>query len=225
MQPPTHFLTSDRPLGRAWWAVVRFGFRLLYNELAFTYDPVSYVVSLGQWRAWQRCAVPHLHAAPGDPVLELAHGTGHLQIALRAAGYRPAALDLSRAMGRLAQRTARSWGFQPALVRARAQALPFRQATFRAVVSTFPTEFIADPATLAEIRRVLIPGGRLVVVLGGVLTGSSPATAALEAAYRVTGQRGPWPIDVRQRLADAGFTGEVVTETLPRSVVFLLLAE
>ncbi|MCZ7544410.1 MAG: hypothetical protein M5R40_13175 [Anaerolineae bacterium] len=43
-------------LERLWWALVRFGFRLLYNELAFTYDLVSRVVSLGQWRAWQRAA-------------------------------------------------------------------------------------------------------------------------------------------------------------------------
>ena len=68
---------------RAWWALVTFGFRLLYNEMAFTYDWVSWIVSLGQWRAWQRSALEHITAPPGTRVLELAHGTGNMQIDLR----------------------------------------------------------------------------------------------------------------------------------------------
>ena len=65
---------------RAWRSLLRFGFRLLYHELAWTYDLVSRVVSLGQWRTWQRTALEHLAARRGDPILELAHGTGDLQI-------------------------------------------------------------------------------------------------------------------------------------------------
>ena len=34
-------------LEKTWWSLIRFGFRLLYNEMAFTYDTVSWVVSLG----------------------------------------------------------------------------------------------------------------------------------------------------------------------------------
>ena len=37
---------------RLWWRFVRFGFRLLYNEFAWTYDFVAWVVSFGQWKAW-----------------------------------------------------------------------------------------------------------------------------------------------------------------------------
>lgn len=210
---------------KAWWRLVRFGFRLLYNELAFTYDTVSAVVSLGQWREWQRAALPHLAASPGATVLELAHGTGNFQIDLRAAGYRPVALDLSRTMGRLADRKLRRWGARPALVRARAQALPFPDGRFPAVVSTFPTEFIVAPATLGEVYRVLQPGGRLVVVFGGLLTGQGPVAEGLEFAYRVTGQRAPWPVDVEGRLAAAGFVARLAQEDLPRSTVLLVVAE
>jgi SAM-dependent methyltransferase len=208
-----------------WWALVRFGFRLLYNELAFTYDTVSRIVSLGQWHDWQRVALRHLNAPPGAPVLELAHGTGKFLIDLRAAGYQTFSIDVSHAMGQIARRKLHRWGYRPRLVRARAQALPFPDGRFAAVVSTFPTEFILEPATLGEVQRALRPGGRLVVVFNGLLTSSSAATGALEFAYRITGQRGPWPVDVEQRIAAAGFSAQVISEPLEHSTVLLFVAE
>lgn len=216
---------SQSPVARAWWALVTFGFRLLYNELAFTYDMVSWLVSLGQWRQWQRCALAHTNVPPGARLLELAHGTGNMQIDLRAAGYRPVALDLSPAMGRIARRRLLRWGYNPQLVRGMGQALPFPDHAFPAAISTFPTPFIMEQATLREIRRVLLPGGRLVIVFGGILTSKNAAAEALELAYRVTGQRGPWPAGLEERLHAAGLSGEVVTEQLPRSLVYMLVVE
>ena len=57
--------------------LLRFGFRLLYNELAWTYDWVSRAVSLGQWRHWQRAVIPRLS---GQRALEIAFGTGDLVV-------------------------------------------------------------------------------------------------------------------------------------------------
>ncbi len=223
---PTPASPTLPPIMReAWWRLVRFGFRLLYNELAFTYDAVSWAVSRGQWHDWQRTALGQLDLPPGAQMLELAHGTGTFTRDLRAAGYRAVSLDLSRAMGRLARRKLHRWGYHAPLIRARAQALPFASEQFRAVVSTFPTDFIVDPATLSEIYRVLMPGGRLVVVFGGLLTGGDAADHALEWAYRVTGQRGPWPVALEPRFAAAGFRARIVTETLPHSTALLLVAD
>lgn len=217
--------TLRQRLSLAWWSLVRLGFRLLYHELAWTYDAVSAIVSLGQWGDWQRVALRYLDVPAGAPVLELAHGTGRLAIELRRAGYRLVALDRSPAMGRIARRRLLRWGWCPPLVRAEAAALPFGANRFAAVISTFPTEFIADPATLAEIHRVLTPEGRLVIVMGATLTGHNAAARSLELAYRVTGQRGPWAAILEARLKDEGFAPHLLAETLPRSVVWVCVAE
>src|SRR5690349_21397341 len=113
---------------RWWWRLVRFGFRLLYNEMAFTYDLVSKAVSMGQWRCWQRAAMKYLD--PVNPeayslILELAHGTGDLQLDLYAAGYKSIGYDLSPYMGRIAQHKLNKYQIDPRLVRGSAQELPF----------------------------------------------------------------------------------------------------
>ncbi len=212
-------------LARVWWRLVRFGFGLLYNELAFTYDTVAWLASLGEWSRWQRTALNHLTAPPGAIILELAHGTGGFQRMLRYAAYRTVALDLSPAMGRLARRTLQRSQLPAPLVRGRAQALPFASARFPAVVSTFPTEFITAPETLAEICRVLTPGGRLIVVFNGMLTQGGAAREALDLAYRVTGQRGARLDAMMSRVEAAGFRAQIVVEELPRSVALLLIAD
>jgi ubiquinone/menaquinone biosynthesis C-methylase UbiE len=61
-----------------------FGFHLLYNELAWTYDWVSQAVSLGQWRHWQRAVISHLN---GQRILQIAFGTGDLLMDMTAVGY------------------------------------------------------------------------------------------------------------------------------------------
>src|SRR4051794_24693742 len=110
------------PMLSPYWRLVKFGFRLLYNEMAFTYDLVSKAVSLGEWRSWQRAAIKHLNAQPGACILEIAHGTGNLQIDLRAAGFDSIGCDLSRTMGEIARAKLLRHSISPKLVRIRAQA-------------------------------------------------------------------------------------------------------
>lgn len=203
---------------------MRFGFRLLYNELAWTYDTVSYVVSLGAWRCWQRAALKHLGAPAAGPVLELAHGTGALQLDLHALGYCAVGVDLSPQMGRIARRKLRRQGAPVRLARSQAQRLPFAAGAFAAVVCTFPTEFIFAPETLREVSRVLRQGGRLIVVPAGVFTGRGAAEAGLEWLYRLTGQRGGGPGDVAQFFAPYGLTAFLTQEECPRSRAQVIVA-
>jgi ubiquinone/menaquinone biosynthesis C-methylase UbiE len=207
-------------------AVFRVLYRLLYYELAWTYDLVSWGVSLGQWRAWQRSALPYLR---GRQILEIAHGTGDLLLDLTALGFEPVGLDLSPVMGRLAQRKLRRHNVARPLVRARVQALPFAAASFPSLLSTFPAEFIVEPPALAEFFRVLQPGGVLVCVPSAQFKGSRLAdrwTAFLFQRRGVARQdASAWLAPLTERFAAAGFAARVERVELPRSAALVIVGE
>lgn len=212
----------------AWWRLVRFGFRLLYNELAFTYDLVSWLVSFGAWRCWGRASLKHIHA--DGAILEVAHGTGNLQRDLHAAGRSVIGFDLSPAMGAIASRKLIRHGIQPRLVRGRAQRLPFRSGAFASVISTFPTDFIIAPETLHEVYRVLQPGGRFVVVPTVRFTGGGVIARVIDGLYTITGQRDPrgevTPASIwHEVFAPYGFDVRVIEESCPRSLVTVIVAQ
>ena len=174
-------------IAQLWWRLIRFGFRLLYNEMAFTYDTVSWIVSLGQWRCWQRSSMQFL--PDSGLVLELAHGTGNLQIDLQQANYQTIAFDLSPYMGRVASRKLAKHKLEQRFVQGSVFQLPFANQSFDAVISTFPTDFIVQPEMLKEANRILGDNGKLIVVLNGVLRGGGVVRAFVEWLYRITGQR------------------------------------
>lgn len=201
-------------------------FHLLYHEAAWAYDAVAAAVSLGQWRAWGAAALPFL---PGPRVLELGHGPGHMLIALTAAGYDAAGLDLSPQMGRQAARRVARLPQPPALICARAQTLPFAPGAFDGVLATFPTSYIAAPETVATVHRVLRPGGALVIVPEARLGGRSPLVRVVNWLYESTGQRG-FPGGATGddfwtgRLAPAGFDVAVHSIALDDSAVTVVVA-
>lgn len=207
---------------RLWWTFLRLFFRLLYNEFAWAYDLVAWMVSLGQWKAWGRTVIGHLR---GERVLELAHGPGHLLVTMMERGLDPVGLDLSPTMGRLAKRRLRKEGLTVPLVRARAQALPFRDRCFDSAVAAFPTEFILDPATLRETARVLGTDGRLIVTAWVRLSERDLLSRFVKWLYRVTGQGEPLPGVGEAVLVKAGFAPHAVWERVGYSQVMLVVAE
>jgi ubiquinone/menaquinone biosynthesis C-methylase UbiE len=208
---------------RLWWAFLRLCFRLLYNEFAWTYDWVAWVVSLGQWKAWGRTTIPHLR---GQRVLDLAHGPGHLSMTLEERGFSPVGLDLSPYMGRLARRRLlKEDGLAVPLVRARAQALPFRDGCFDSIVSTFPAEFILARETLHEAARVLGREGRMVVAALVSLRGRDLLSRFIRWLFQITGQGEPLPPESTVRLTQAGFEPRVAWEAVGHTKIMLVLAE
>ncbi len=151
--------------------------------------------------------------------------TANLQLDLHALGYAPLGIDLSPYMGRIATRKLTTRQLSPRLIRARAQALPFAAESIQTVVCTFPTDFIIDPRTIAEIYRILVPGGRLVFVPNGTLTGGGVAKDGLELAYRATGQRQAWPAGIVERFTNAGFAFQNLVEPGQRSVAHVCIAD
>ena len=197
-------------------AFLRFFFKHLYSTLAWSYDAVAWVVSLGQWSNWQAVG---LTALPRGVILELGHGPGHILIAADRSGRIAFGIDASAQMSRLAARRLLKAGLDLRLARATAQALPFGPAAFDGLISTFPTEYIMDPASLIEARRVLKPGGRLVLILIGISTGRSWIERFAAWVFRVTGQGQP-PGDVPEGLfADSGFQVRAKWIALDRSAV------
>jgi ubiquinone/menaquinone biosynthesis C-methylase UbiE len=202
--------------------VVKFGFHLLYHQFAFTYDAVAWWVSLGQWQAWTRTALKRVR---GPRVLEIGHGPGHLLIALaRSGALRPIGIDLSPEMSRLAQKNIRHASVNIPQVQCRVQALPFRAGTFDSIVSTFPTDYIADRATLREVQRVTNDQGRLIVVVGAQLIGRAPSKKFIEWLYRITGQRST-DFDEAAIFDQLGMPARIETELVGASSVTLIVAE
>jgi SAM-dependent methyltransferase len=137
-------------------------FETLYRN-ASLYRFASTVPFAGQWRIWQRQVLPRLH---GHDVLELGCGLGDLLADMLDSGYACRAVERSPQMVRAAGATLnrRHAGAPGLIIQGLAWALPFADHSFDCVVSTFPTEYIYDPATIAEIVRVLRPDGRLIVI-------------------------------------------------------------
>jgi len=97
---------------------------------------------------------------PGEAALDVGTGTGHYAAFLAELGVQVTGVDPSREM--LA--VARARGIPVDWRQADATALPFTDASFDLVLSVTMLEFVAEPAAaLAEMFRVVRPGGRLVV--------------------------------------------------------------
>jgi ubiquinone/menaquinone biosynthesis C-methylase UbiE len=201
-------------------------FNLLYHEFAWAYDLVASVVSLGSWQKWVTSALPYL---TGECILELGHGPGHLQVDLLSRGKRSIALDQSRQMNRLAYRRIKDKRLQPTVINGYAQTLPFPDATFDHVTSTFPTEFIFQIQTLNEIRRVLAPESTLVVIPAAIVTGDGPLVWAIKLLYKVTDQA---PDSFNQQVIErvvqpftqAGFEVSIHINDLDNSQVLIITA-
>ncbi len=215
---------------------MQFGFRLLYNELAWTYDGVSWLVSLGEWRNWQRAALPFV---TGERVLEVGHGPGHMLLDLATAVPHVAGLDLSPYMGRQARQRLEKAGLPVTLAQGRAQELPWATAVFDTVLATFPTDYVLAPETIASVYRVLKENGRFLLVPEGYLTGQGVVYRFIEWLFRITGQRdGPFMVNEAgfgpdtavwapfcQQYTAAGFTVELKQIKLKRSIVIIILAQ
>jgi ubiquinone/menaquinone biosynthesis C-methylase UbiE len=210
--------------------VVRWAFARFYREFAWIYDAVAAAVSGGRWSAWGRAALPYLCGQ----VLELGCGTGNLQRALATEprDWPAVGLDASPQMLAIARHKLARDRHSGRLVRAVAQALPFSATSCDSVVATFPSEYIIDRSTLSEVRRVLRPGGRLVVALAASFSSDGLYQRLVDLLYRATLQRSPSEAPapqprslLGQRLAELGFAVEERWEPVERNQVHLVIAE
>jgi SAM-dependent methyltransferase len=114
----------------------------------------------------RRTVLAALGLRAGERVLDIGVGPGYLACGMAAAvgaGGLVHGIDVSPSMLEIARRRSCGPGAAPVeLGAAEATSLPFPDASFDAAVSTQVYEYVADmEAALAEARRVLAPGGRL----------------------------------------------------------------
>jgi ubiquinone/menaquinone biosynthesis C-methylase UbiE len=205
---------------------LRFSFYHFYHSFSWTYDFVAAVVSVGRWKDWVFAVLPYIQ---GPRVLEIGFGPGHLQIQLNRLGFQTFGLDESRQMLRQAQANLARNHLPVALSRGYAQSLPFATSSLDSVVATFPSEYIANRLTLAEIQRVLKPGGRLVIIPMAWIWGKSITDKAMKWLFSVTSQgeaaTGNLEGRIKSTFAEGGFRVEIVYAEIRHSTALIIIAE
>ena len=127
-----------------------------------TWDPKAYAEAGDFVHRLAGGVVAWLDAQPGESILDLGCGDGQLTLRLSAGGARVEGVDASPHM----VESARQRGVAAGL--AVAESLPFADGTFDAVFSNAVLHWVrGQDEMMAEVHRVLRPGGRFVAELGG----------------------------------------------------------
>ena len=141
--------------------------RAMFTRIAGRYDLMNSLMTGGRHHAWRQVAARETVAAKPGAVLDLATGTADLALAIRALDARRVVIgaDFSEGMLRAAAAKPAVRAVRLPLLGADALALPFRDGTFAAVTSAFLLRNLDDLAAgIAEMRRVTMPGGRVVTL-------------------------------------------------------------
>jgi len=137
----------------------------LFAPLGPTYDRYASLLSFGQDPRWRRFLVSRIEAGEDDTVLDVATGTAAVARELaRRTGCRVVALDQSEEMLAEGGRRIAAAGLADRieLVRGTAEELPFANESFAGLTFTYLLRYVNDPAaTLAELARVVRPGGTI----------------------------------------------------------------
>jgi demethylmenaquinone methyltransferase/2-methoxy-6-polyprenyl-1,4-benzoquinol methylase len=154
----------------------------MFDRIAKVYDLLNTVMTAGLHHRWRERAADLAGVGPGSRVLDVATGTGDLAIELArrvAPGGEVVGSDFSEAMLARARVKPRPAGAELSFEWGDALELPYADGTFDAATVGFGARNFSDLARgLAEMVRVVRPGGRVVV-----LEFTSPTRAPLSLFY------------------------------------------
>ena len=163
----------------------------VFDSVAGKYDLMNDVMSAGIHRAWKNWYVWQTGVKPGEAVLDLAAGTGDITLRLakrmrgKGAGAdiegRLVSSDINAAMLKIGEErlTNKGWLKNLEFVIANAEALPFEDNSFDLITMAFGLRNVThQDKALAEMARVLKPGGRVLV-----LEFSRPKNAVINRFY------------------------------------------
>ena len=142
--------------------------RGVFDSVASKYDLMNDLMSMGMHRAWKAYTVALAHVRPGDRVLDIAGGTGDLTRAFaHQVGEQGVVVhtDINEAMLRTGRDRMLDDGLCLPTVACDAEHLPFPSESFDLVSVAFGLRNMTHKdLALAEMARVLKPGGRLLVL-------------------------------------------------------------
>jgi demethylmenaquinone methyltransferase / 2-methoxy-6-polyprenyl-1,4-benzoquinol methylase len=133
----------------------------LFGGLAPEYEKALDLATVLQDRYWKKWVAEKAELRGSDRVLDVGCGTLVLEERLLPAGCGVVGLDLTDRMLRVGQR--KRLANVMALVNGDAESLPFADETFDAVVSCYVAKYVALGRLVAELARVVRPGGRVVL--------------------------------------------------------------
>jgi demethylmenaquinone methyltransferase / 2-methoxy-6-polyprenyl-1,4-benzoquinol methylase len=137
--------------------------RDLFRPLPKRYDLLTELLSLGQNRRWRRRMVEEVAAAAPKTILDVATGTaGVAENMVARTDAQVIGIDITEEMVRLGSEKVARKGLKDRiqLVVGTGERLPFRDATFDALVFTYLLRYVPDPTqTLRELARVIRPDG------------------------------------------------------------------
>jgi demethylmenaquinone methyltransferase/2-methoxy-6-polyprenyl-1,4-benzoquinol methylase len=142
--------------------------RSLFDSIAHRYDLLNHLLSGGIDVYWRKRAISHLRDVRGGRILDVACGTGDFSIAALAVNPRAVVgVDISEQMLARGREKLRDKGLQEIirLETGDAEELRFENGSFDAAIVAFGVRNFEDLGRgLAEIRRILKPGGKIVVL-------------------------------------------------------------
>lgn len=174
----THFGFEQVPVGEKQKRV-----REVFSSVARKYDVMNDLMSFGVHRLWKRFVIDLAGVRRGERVLDLAGGTGDLAREFRRLTGTSGLVTLADINAEMLEqgrgRLADAGVVDVPLVQANAEKLPFEDGTYDCITIAFGLRNVTDKdAALASMRRVLKPGGRLLV-----LEFSKPLNAGLSKIY------------------------------------------
>jgi demethylmenaquinone methyltransferase / 2-methoxy-6-polyprenyl-1,4-benzoquinol methylase len=135
--------------------------RAMFDRIAGPYDLMNSVMTAGLHHRWRSRAVDLARVGPGSRALDVATGTGDLAIELASRGASVVGSDFSEGMLEVARKKAPELTWE----QGNALALPYEADSFDAATVGFGARNFSDlPRGLAEMTRVVRPGGRVVVL-------------------------------------------------------------
>jgi demethylmenaquinone methyltransferase/2-methoxy-6-polyprenyl-1,4-benzoquinol methylase len=184
----------------------------MFDRIAPRYDLLNRVLSLGTDLSWRRRALDLARLDERGRALDVGTGTGDFALALLARSPRTATVtgvDISPGMLEIAERRAARAGLGPRYERliASVESLPFADGGFDVAMAGVVIRNVGDiPQGLSEMRRVLRPGGRAVI-----LDLHTPRNPTIRRLYRTYSFVSP-------RLAAALGSDPEAYRYLPRSI-------